>query len=51
MAYKSHKESGGSESKARDVKKTPGKSPKLPPMPAARGAKTATGTKRKVKGY
>lgn len=52
MAYKSHKESGGSESKAKDVRKTPGKSPKMPPMPAAKGAKTAKGTARKVKqGY
>lgn len=51
MAYKSHKESGVSESKAKDVRKQPGKAAKLPPMPAARGAKTVTGTKRKAKGY
>jgi hypothetical protein len=42
----------GSQSKARDTRKTPGKAAKLPPMPATKkGATTVKGTQRKVKGY
>jgi hypothetical protein len=52
MAHKQAKDVG-SQSGAKDVKKTPGKGAKLPPMPAAkRGPKTAKGVERKVKkGY
>jgi hypothetical protein len=35
MAHRQDKDIG-SQSGARDVRKTPGKGPKLPPMPAAR---------------
>ena len=41
----------GSQSGAKDTRKTPGKAGKLPPMPAAKGARTVKGTVRKVKGY
>lgn len=50
MAHKQAKDVG-SQSGAKDVRKTPGKMPKLPPMPAAKGSKTVKGAMKKAKGY